>query len=95
MNTIGADQLEPNRFYWARRLPVESASVFDPDDIEVASVDSVRCDIRILDGCDDGQRRAFRSVRLRVPPQGSLPANGRGRHPNLTVISAISHRLGN
>ena len=41
MNTIGTDQLEPNRFYWARRQSVEGASIAEPSDIEVVQVSTV------------------------------------------------------
>ena len=41
MNTIGTDQLEPNRFYWARRLSVEGATISEPNDIEVVQVSTV------------------------------------------------------
>ena len=41
MNTIGINQLEPNRFYWARRLPVEGATVVEASDIEVVQVSTV------------------------------------------------------
>jgi len=41
MNTIGIEQLEPNRFYWARRLPAEGSSIFEPNDIEVVRVSTV------------------------------------------------------
>jgi hypothetical protein len=41
MNRIGTDQLEPNRFYWARRLPAEGASIAEPSDIEVVQISTV------------------------------------------------------
>lgn len=41
MNTIGIDQLEPNRFYWARRLAPEGAAVSEPNDIEVVQISTV------------------------------------------------------
>jgi hypothetical protein len=41
MNTIGIEQLQPNHFYWARRLPVEGAPASDPNDIEVVQVSTV------------------------------------------------------
>ncbi|WFS03655.1 hypothetical protein [Rhizobium tumorigenes] len=41
MNTIGIDQLELNRFYWDRRLRVEGAAIFEPNDIEVVRVSTV------------------------------------------------------
>jgi hypothetical protein len=41
MNTVGTDHLEPNRFYWARRLPAEDASIAEPSDIEVVQISTV------------------------------------------------------
>ncbi|QYA05013.1 hypothetical protein [Rhizobium sp. B21/90] len=41
MNTIGIDQLEPNRFYWARRLIADSAAISEPNDIEVVQISTV------------------------------------------------------
>jgi hypothetical protein len=41
MNTIGIEQLEPNRFYWARRLPAKGASISEASDIEVVQVSTV------------------------------------------------------
>ena len=41
MNTIGSGQLQPNRFYWARRLSAEGASIAEPNDIEVVQISTV------------------------------------------------------
>jgi hypothetical protein len=41
MNTIGIEQLEPSRFYWARRLPVKGMTISEFDDIEVVQVSTV------------------------------------------------------
>ena len=41
MNTISIEQLQPNHFYWARRLPAKGVRAFDPNDIEVVQVSTV------------------------------------------------------
>ncbi|AVC52693.1 hypothetical protein E0H35_36515 [Rhizobium leguminosarum bv. viciae] len=41
MNTIGTFQLEPNRFYWVRRMPAKGASISEPSDIEVVQISTV------------------------------------------------------
>jgi hypothetical protein len=33
MHKIGIEQLEPNRFYWARRLPVAGVSSIDAGEV--------------------------------------------------------------
>ena len=96
MNTIGIEQLEPNRFYWARRLPSERGSIFEPNDIEVVQVSTVFGStpefwtVAVMGSDEHFDLSAFEFFH-KVPS----PPTAEGRHPNLTVISAISRRLGN
>ncbi|TIL19858.1 MAG: hypothetical protein E5Y88_33080 [Mesorhizobium sp.] len=101
MNTIGTDQLEPNRFYWARRLPAKGTSISEPSDIEVVQISTVfGAALRVLDGRGGGQRRTFRSLRLRILSEGPLPADRRGSPPEfdhcfrrIAAVRPLNYRL--
>ncbi|MBZ5762065.1 hypothetical protein LAV84_23200 [Rhizobium sp. VS19-DR104.2] len=94
MNTIGTDQLEPNRFYWARRLSVEGGSVAEPRDTEVVQVSTVFgatsefWTVAVV-GSDEHFDLAAYEFFHKVPS----PHISEGRHPNSNVIYANSRRL--
>lgn len=82
MNTIGIYQLEPNRFYWARRLPAEGASIGEPNDIEVVWVSTVfGATPEFWTVAVMGSDEHFDLVHLRIFPQGPLPTDIRGSTP--------------
>ena len=94
MDTIRTDQLEPNRFYWARRLSVEGASVAEPSDIEVVQVSTVFgatsefWTVAVMGSDEHFDLAAFEFFH-KVPS----PPIYEGRHPNSNVIYANSRRL--
>jgi hypothetical protein len=96
MNTVGIDQLEPNRFYWARRLPAEGASIAEPNDIEVVQISTVFGStaefwtVAVMGSDEHFDLSAFEFFH-KVP----APPISAGRRPNVTVISLGSRRLGN
>jgi hypothetical protein len=84
MHTIAIEQLEPNRFYWARRLPVAGVSAIDTGDIEVVQVSTVFgatpefWTVAVI-GSDEYFDMAAFEFFHKVPS----PPISDGRHPNL------------
>ncbi|UIK01120.1 hypothetical protein LZK82_26535 (plasmid) [Rhizobium leguminosarum] len=94
MNTISTDQLEPNRFYWARRLPAKGTSISERD-IEVVQISTVfgaACEfwtVAVVGSDERFDLSAFEFFQ-KVPS----PPIAEGRRPNLTIVSAGSRQLG-
>jgi hypothetical protein len=96
MNTIGIDQLEPNRFYWACRLAAEGAAVSEQTDIEIVQVSTVFGSasefwtVAVMGSEEHFDLAAFEFFR-KVPS----PPISEGRHPNLNLVYANFRSLSN
>ena len=95
MNTISIDQLEPNRFYWARHKQAQGARHSEPNDIEVVQVSTVFgatsefWTVAVMGSDEHFDVAAFEFLhKVPSPPQAA------GRASSLTVISSGSRQLG-
>ena len=94
MNTIAIEQLEPGRFYWARRLAVAGVPAIEARDIEVVQVSTVSgATSEFWTVAVMGSDEHFDLAGFEFFHKDHSPPIAETRHLNLKAVSAGSRQL--